>query len=131
MTTRSEVPQWLLLCVLVLAVLGMHSVMSTSHEPATSKTPVIAGMAGEAPVSVEQPLPDPLPEQGSHGLLNLCLAVLAAGAVLVLARMLGEGLRTWGGLDVVERACDAFVVRRRFPGPAGRRLLATVCILRI
>ncbi|NIJ12602.1 hypothetical protein FHU38_002946 [Saccharomonospora amisosensis] len=131
MTTRSEVPQWLLLCVLILAVLGMHSVMSNSHETATSQTHVSAGMEGAAPASVMEPLSDPLPEQDSHALLNLCLAVLAAGAVFVLARLLGGRLGAWGGSDVVSRARDALDVRSRFPGPAGRGLLAAVCILRI
>lgn len=117
-STASRARQILLLCALALAVLGMHHVAPPPQESAH------VAMA-DAPM--------PVPSSGDtgtgtgHDLLHLCLVVVCAAAVFLLAtwpRTTASAPRTRPGnhrRPAVPRA----------PKAAGRALLAEVCVLRL
>lgn len=131
--------QWLLLCVLSLAVIGMHHLAFASArcEPcgphtASHGTMVVTSLAETAMDSVAPAHsyvdpPTPGPDTG-HDLLHLCLAVLAAAAGLLLV-----GLLLAFGTPPAALAPRWYLrttgVRRRRTG--GRSILTSVCVLRI
>lgn len=107
--TRRRLTQWVLLCALVFAVVGMHHV-------AAAESP----HAGHAVSHQQQPDPH------DHDLLHLCLAVLAAAAVTVTAWFL---VRTaLPRLAAHPSATPPSTPPR--PPPGGRSLLTTLCVLR-
>lgn len=127
--TALRARQVLLLCALTLSVLGMHHVAlpppgaghSTAAESMTSMT--APAMEGMAPVA--QPSDDSGTGMG-HDLLHLCLAVLGAAAVFLLA--------TWLLATMGATRADPGGQRPPFPRApraAGRSLLASVCVLRL
>lgn len=107
--TRRRLTQWVLLCALVFAVAGMHHV-AAAESPHT----------GHA-VSHQQEQP---PHE--HDLLHLCLAVLAAAAVVVLGWFL---VRTALPRLVALPGEEPPSTPAR-PPPGGRQLLTTLCVLR-
>lgn len=106
--TRRRLTQWVLLCALVFAVVGMHHV-------AAAESP----HAGHA-VSHEQQDPH------DHDLVHLCLAVLAAVAVAITARFL---VRTALPQLAAHPSATPLSTPQR-PPPGGRSLLTTLCVLR-
>jgi hypothetical protein len=119
--------QILLLCALTLSVLGMHHVALPPHETAHS---VMAAESMATPAMTDMsPAAQPSGDSGTgmgHDLLHLCLVVLCAAAVFLLA--------TWLLATVRATRIDPGNQRRSFPQPprvAGRALLASVCVLRL
>ena len=131
----SRARQILLLCALTLSVLGMHHVALPSHETghsAMTEEPMatMATSAMTAPeVASMNPTAQPSGDSGTgmgHDLLHLCLVVLCAAAVFLLA--------TWLLATVSATRTDPGRQRPAFPPArraAGRSLLASVCVLRI
>jgi hypothetical protein len=106
--TRRRLTQWVLLCALVFAVVGMHHV-------AAAETPHAEHM-----VSHQQQEPH------EHDLLHLCLAVLAAAAVALTAWFL---VRTaLPRLAALPSELPLSTPLR--PPPGGRSLLTSLCVLR-
>ncbi|WP_394620406.1 hypothetical protein JNUCC0626_15250 [Lentzea sp. JNUCC 0626] len=102
--------QWVLLCALVFAVVGMHHV-------AAAETP-----HAEHTVSHQQE-----PEQPhEHDLLHLCLAVLVAAAVVLLGWFL---VRT-ALPRLAAPLAEAPLSTPQRPPPGGRQLLTSLCVLR-
>jgi hypothetical protein len=124
--TASRARQILLLCALTLSVLGMHHVALPSHDTghaAAAETMATPAMASTNPAV--QPADDSGTGMG-HDLLHLCLVVLCAAAVFLLA--------TWLLATVRVTRTDPGHRQPSFPRPprvAGRSLLASVCVLRI
>lgn len=107
--TKRRVTQWVLLCALVFAVVGMHHV-------AAAETPHAAHTASHH--EEQQP--------HEHDLLHLCLAVLVAAAVVLLGWFL---VRT--ALPRLSAPSDETPLSTpQRPPPGGRRLLTTLCVLR-
>lgn len=126
--------QVLLLCVLALAVLGMHHIpFLTAHAAMADDSPAAA--MSEAPSSVSGMLEapsagDPAPGAG-HDLMHLCLAVLlAATGLVLLASWLVATFRTRTHVRRIG-ARSSTHPGNRSPPRAGRSLLTSVCILRI
>jgi hypothetical protein len=124
--------QWLLLCGLALAVVGMHHVPLAPHH--ATLQPAAAGIHAAEML----PAPADLPEARSpsdsgtgvgHDLLHLCLVVLSAtGGLLLLAWLLvavtnGLAGRRPGLRPSVRHAW-------RLPRASGRSLLTFVCVSR-
>lgn len=106
--TRRRLTQWVLLCALVFAVVGMHHV-------AAAETPHAEHM-----VSHQQQEPH------QHDLLHLCLAVLVAAAVAVSAWFLvGTALPQLAALPSLRPLSTP-----QRPPPGGRSLLMSLCVLR-
>jgi hypothetical protein len=124
--TASRARQILLLCALTLSVLGMHHVALPPHE--TVHSTMAPAMTGPAMASTN-PTAQPSGDSGTgmgHDLLHLCLVVLCAAAVFLLATWLLATVRAIG--------VDPGNQRRSFPRAprvAGRALLASVCVLRL
>jgi hypothetical protein len=119
-----RVRQGLLLCALAFAVLGMHHVAfgqpGTAPEPHSGGTHAAVMATGTGPT---QPSDD-----SGHELMHLCLAVLSAAAGLLLTWLLVlRGIR----ICSPARARPPLWRTWRSPTPAGRSLLASVCVLRI
>jgi hypothetical protein len=126
--------QWLLLCGLALAVVGMHHVPLAPHDT------VVHSMAGEthaatlmAPATVAGPLEMFLSSDSGtgmgHDMPHLCVAVLcAAGGLVLLAWLLTVGTNDVPGRDHGLRppVWQAW----RLPRAAGRSLLTFVCVSR-
>lgn len=111
-------PRWLLLCLLLLGVVGMHHFVAAEHHHET--------MAVEMPM----PAPDPghAPESPAHDLIHLCLAVLGAVAgLLLLVLLLGV---FWPALRTPRRTRPVSRVDRP-PWTSGRSVLSSVCVLRL
>ncbi|WP_434445113.1 hypothetical protein [Lentzea sp. E54] len=108
--TRRRVTQWVLLCTLVFAVVGMHHV-------AAAETPH-AGHTVSHHQAPEQP--------HDHDLLHLCLAVLVATALVLLGWFL---VRTAPTRLAAHRTETPPSTPPR-PPPGGRQLLTTLCVLR-
>ncbi|MEV6239179.1 hypothetical protein [Lentzea sp. NPDC051838] len=107
--TRRRLTQWVLLCALVFAVVGMHHV-------AAAEVPHAEHM-----VSHQQ---EPQPHE--HDLLHMCLAVLVAVAVALTAWFL---VRT-ALPRLAALPSDAPLSTPQRPPPGGRPLLTTLCVLR-
>lgn len=105
--TGRRFTQWVLLCALVFAVVGMHHV-------AAAETPHDAHS-----VSHQQP-----PHE--HDALHLCVAVLVAAAALLFAWFLLHPALP--RLTVVATAAPLSPLQR--PPPGGRPLLTALCVLR-
>ncbi|MEU0880934.1 hypothetical protein ABZ345_20200 [Lentzea sp. NPDC005914] len=106
--TRRRATQWVLLCALVFAVVGMHHV-------AAAETP----HAGHT-MSQQQEQPH------EHNLLHMCLAVLVAAAVALTAWFL---VRTaLPRLAALPSEVPLSTPQR--PPPGGRSLLTSLCVLR-
>jgi len=123
-----RVRQGLLLCALAFAVLGIHHVAfgqhGAAHEPHSGGAHAAVMATSTGPT---QPSDDSVPDTG-HELMHLCLAVLSAAGGLLF---------TWLLVMLGTRTCSPGRVRPplwhtwRSPTPAGRSLLASVCVLRI
>jgi hypothetical protein len=128
-----RVQQWLLLCALALAVVGMHHVPLAPHTMSHDSAHTAAVMPTTATTPAELPeIHSPAgPASGAgHDLMHLCLAIMgAAGGFVLLAWLLmatgGAGLAPFGGPRVVAARLW------RPPRRAGRSLLTSVCLLRI
>jgi hypothetical protein len=126
--TASRARQILLLCALTLSVLGMHHVAlpphATGHSAAAAES--MATMATSASM---HPTAQPSGDSGTgmgHDLLHLCLVVLCAAAVFLLATWLLTTVRATRADPGNQRpSCP------RAPRAAGRSLLASVCVLRL
>jgi len=105
--TRRRFTQWVLLCALVFAVVGMHHVA-----------------AAETPHAMHTVTHQQDPHE--HDALHLCVAVLVAAAVLFLVWFL---LRTALPQLAVLTTMRPLSVPQR-PPPGGRSLLTTLCVLR-
>jgi hypothetical protein len=140
--TGSLLRRRLLLCVLSLAVVGMHHVAfaSACSEPcrphdvfhvastSTPTAPSAADSAVHSPAgSYVNPAPVPEPEPG-HDLLHLCLAILAAMAGVLLVWLL---LALGAPPAVSARRTFAHTPRLRRRRAAGRSILTSLCVLRI
>jgi hypothetical protein len=81
--------RWLLLCVLAFGLVGMHHLGWMSHPCGASAEPMASVTPDDVmpPVSLSIGQPDPSTGHRTHhgvdDLLHLCLAVLAAGLVLL------------------------------------------------
>ncbi|MFD4637587.1 hypothetical protein ACFWN2_09760 [Lentzea sp. NPDC058436] len=106
--TKRRLTQWVLLCALVFAVVGMHHV-------AAADTP-----HAEHTVSHHQEQPH------EHDLLHLCLAVLVAAAVVLL----GWFLVPTALPRLVATGTESPLSTPQRPPPGGRQLLMTLCVLR-
>lgn len=128
MTRIGRGRQIILLCLLAFGVVAMHHVPAAGH---TTTVPLASTMSAEAAMpgmGAGHHAPDP---GGAHDMLHLCLAVLAAAAVFLLA---------WAGF-ARQRPAIARVRRpaapRGSPGPArppdrrGRLVLDALCVLRV
>ena len=127
----SRARQILLLCALTLSVLGMHHVALPPHQPGHA---VMAAEPVQGPPAMPMTDVDPAtqPAGGSgngtgHDLLHLCLVVLCAAAVFLLATWLLATVRTTAAATGDRRSRRPRVVRP----VAGRALLASVCVLRL
>ena len=128
--TASRARQVLLLCALTLSVLGMHHVALPPHETVHSIMAAESMPAMAAPAMTDMdPAAQPSGDSGTgmgHDLLHLCLVVLCAAAVFLLA--------TWLLATVSTTRADPGDQQPSFPcAPrvAGRSLLASVCVLRL
>jgi hypothetical protein len=124
--TRAAGPRWLLLCLLLLGVIGMHHFASAEgHDQPTT---AVSHTMTDAPVpdpthEPERPAPSP-----AHDLLHLCMAVLCAIiGLLLIGLLLGM---SWPAQTMSLRLKRR--VRRvdRPPRLFGRNLLSSVCVLR-
>ncbi|MGW6932201.1 hypothetical protein ACWGE0_19250 [Lentzea sp. NPDC054927] len=108
--TKRRLTQWVFLCALVFAVVGMHHV-------AAAETP-----HAEHTVTHQQE-----PEQPhEHDLLHMCLAVLVAAAIAVTAWFL---VRT-ALPRLAAHPSETPLSTPQRPPPGGRPLLTTLCVLR-
>ncbi|HEX8869550.1 MAG TPA: hypothetical protein VF821_28065 [Lentzea sp.] len=105
--TRRRLTQWVLLCALVLAVVGMHHV-------AAAETP----HAGHSMSQQQEP--------HEHDLLHLCLAVLVAATVALTAWFL---VRT-ALPQLAALPSETPLSTPQRPPPGGRSLLTSLCVLR-
>jgi hypothetical protein len=112
--------RWLLLCVLALAVIGMHHVASGTSGPCPPETVISAATTPQAYSAYE-----PTTCSG-HDLLHLCLAVLGTAAGVLLAWLLVAV-----GAAPAPRPRALAARSRRARRTAGRSLLTSVCVLRI
>ncbi|MBB5157672.1 hypothetical protein [Saccharopolyspora phatthalungensis] len=119
MRIRSELMRWGLLVVLALCVVLMHHVPA-QHDHAHHAPAAVATAAMPTPDHGEPP---PAPD---HGLLHLCLAIIAGFFALLLPflRRIASGFAELPGL-LARTALDRF----RPPTPVPRRL-AVLCVLR-
>lgn len=127
--------RWLLLCALALAVVGMHHLALAPHEATPDGTHAtammsVAGAPADAPVAPRIDSATYPATGAGHDLMHLCLAVLfSTGGLLFLAWLLiavgGPPPKSLASILVLASR------RRRSPGPAGRALLTSVCLLRI
>lgn len=146
MGTGMRLRHGLLLCVLALAVLGMHHLALAPHTtschqpvpPTTASASHMGGPSGHASGVLEAGMLTKPPSAHSaggpatgtgHDLMHLCLAVLTAAGWLLLLTMLwtavGEPERGTARLRLL--ATHAWRRRRT----TGRSLLTSVCVLRI
>lgn len=107
--------QWLLLCVLAFALVGMH------HVPASPCDPHVEATSHAAEQADPQRCHTP---DGGHDLVHLCLMVLGGVAGILLVWLLVAVAGAAGG---PARRVSA---NRRPPRLAGRALLTSVCVLR-
>jgi hypothetical protein len=121
---RTTGPQWLLLCLLLLGVVGMHHFVPTPTHDIASVAPSIA--LGEP---MQAPMHDPAAPAPAHELMHLCMAVLGAVLGLLLIALL-IGVLRWDSQRIPSPASSAGRVDRP-PGLSGRTLLASVCVLRL
>jgi hypothetical protein len=136
----------LLLCVLALAVVGMHHLALAPHETAFHQAaphqPIsamsvdsTAHTSGAAATVIEPGGPPTVqsadsPATGAgHDLMHLCLAILSAATWLVLVVLLSTAANNGGLATARLRVLAAHAWRRR--RRAGRTLLTSVCVLRI
>lgn len=123
-----------MLCALTLSVLGMHHVALPSHETghsamATESMTTMATATIAPAMASMNPTAQPSGDSGTgigHDLLHLCLVVLCAAAVFLLATWLlatASATRTDPGNQRPSFA--------RAPRAAGRSLLTSVCVLRL
>jgi hypothetical protein len=125
-TLRSVPARLLLLCTLIFGVVTMHHVASGHGGAATSMpagmSSASAVVAGATPMGPHAEPPD---HDGAHSMLHLCLAVLIAAAILLLARFLTDGVDAGG---VARHRSRGREPARPPPVPlAGRRSLAARC----
>lgn len=142
--------RWWLLCAVALGVVAMHHLGSPGHADAGCAHPPShtmsaaaasramsgmdghlpgAGAAGSGGVSLAAAL-HPADCGTAHGMFHLCLAIVGALLLVVLAgtalRHAGEFLR-WRGCA----AADVGAAARAPPGISGCGILSSTCVLRI
>jgi hypothetical protein len=108
--SRRRFTQWVLLCALVFAVVGMHHV-------AAAETP-----HAEHTMSQQQEPTKP----HDHDLTHLCLAVLVAVAVALTAWF---AVRT-ALPQLAAHLTETPLSTPQRPPPGGRSLLTSLCVLR-
>ncbi|AIG75235.1 Conserved putative secreted protein [Amycolatopsis japonica] len=122
--TQSSCPatlRWLLLCVVALGLVGMHHVVAESGHG-----------TGHSVVAMADPCcaDTPSHDDGGHNGLHLCLAVLAAGVLLIVTWLLvrnGRTVTTWKSRRAAGSASGRDPPRWR-PVP---EKLSFLCVLRV
>lgn len=125
-TVRGKLPQWLLLCALLLGVVGMHHLATAAAMPMAAAETMIVSVDSEAGHGSQHPSDMPV-----HDTLHLCMAVLCvAGSVLLL----GWLMSSTSGVQLADRWTH-IQGRPRAPDPplrpGGRNLLSSLCVLRL
>lgn len=110
--TGLRLRKWLLLGMLAFALVGMH------HVPAAPCGSHVAVAAHASTDTQECHAPE-----GGHDLLHLCLMVLAFAVTFLLGWL-------FLGVDTAPERRRVPLGWWRPPGPAGRSLLMSVCVLR-
>jgi hypothetical protein len=120
---RTAGPRWLLVCLLLLGMVGMHHFVPASAHDAMSTATSIA---------TQEPMPAPShePTAPSHELMHLCMAVVCAFLGLLLIALLLLIVLRRENLPVPSLRLSASRIDRP-PGLSGRALLASVCVLRL
>ena len=136
---RSALGPWWLLVLVAFGVVAMHHApiahggpsamppaVSAAHHSEGAHPPLPTTHGGETAIHVTHASAGDEPGTG-HGLLHLCLAVLVAAAVVVLA-----WLTLWIGPDTSSHRSSVrtAIGRARPPLPVPRRL-AVLCVLRL
>lgn len=122
-STQRTAAQWALLCLLFLGVVGMHHVnMGTDMSGGHAAVSTVAGSHGDHAPNAPEPAP-------AHDMLHLCLAILGAVVSLLLAWLL---LRVVRPAEAGAAATPAWPRAPDTPPPlGGRRLLSSLCVLRL
>ena len=122
------VARWLLLSAVVLGVVTMHHVPAPDCPMAGVSMAEVSLAHADMTHVAEAAAPAGM-DGASHLMLHLCLAVLLAAAVLLLAVALAA--RTGRPRPVVTGGPGARVGARSPPWRSGRELLTASCVLRI
>lgn len=146
MRTRSVFGPWWLLVLLAFGVVAMHhapmahaggasppgtpppvsAAHHAAHDSVGPNQPMSASAGGDTATHV--PLVDEADQPGvDHGLLHLCLAVLAGAAAVVIASL---ALRILPATASLRSSIPMGIGRARPPPPVPRRL-AVLCVLRL
>ena len=127
-----------LVAVIVSAVALMHSLPGTGTHPTPMASAVShIGMShGPEPVSAGEVAPIGMdgkraPGHGGDGLAHLCLAVLTALILGIGGGLFLRRLTTRRRATASSAGPDGHLKIRPPPRPAGRSLLASVCVLRV
>ncbi|QFU89684.1 hypothetical protein YIM_22530 [Amycolatopsis sp. YIM 10] len=135
MDARVRARQFLLLCALAFAVVGMHHLLTapSSHHGSSHETAAMAPAVHDTAAAGEQRHGEQSPGSpaGSHEMLHLCLAVLG-GLGLGLLFLAAFWLRTGFRKPAPERCpTRASWAKWRPPDRSGRSLLTTLCVHRL
>lgn len=116
--------QWALLCLLFLGVVGMHHVNVDTEMPGGH---TVMSTAADLHRDHMPDEPEPAPV---HDMLHLCMAILCAVVPLLLLAVLL--LRVMRPNEDGAAATPAWPRAPELPPPlSGRRLLSSVCVLRL
>jgi hypothetical protein len=118
-------PRWLLLCLLLLGLIGMHHFVPTSPHDVMAAMPAAVDVMHDAPAHEPESPGNPAP---SHDLMHLCMAIVCATVGLLLIALLLTVFRR--DRDPVPSSPDPLGRVDRPPGLFGRTLLTSVCVLR-
>jgi hypothetical protein len=129
--------RWLLLCALAFGVVGMHHLASMCHGEDHAEVMLVAMSSPTTMIAPAAPSDDCCGAQlasghgvpaGTHDLMHVCLAILAAG--LVLGALLARWRRAGPGPGLLPKHT---AVRRRPPSspPGSAAILTSLCVLRL
>jgi hypothetical protein len=118
-------PRWLLLCLLLLGMVGMHHFVPAE---AHGRMSTVVTMTDEPPSDFMHGPHEPVPSP-AHGLMHLCMAVMYVIAGLLLIGFLLS--MSWPASVPSLRPQRRGRRVDRPPGLFGRDLLSSVCILRL